>query len=140
MIYKFTACGHSNILGTHKTTLEFTKDENVSLRGDCIIGVKAEFDLEKLKEFIKQNESKKIAIKIQTISKNKKNKEIQEIIFAEINPNFHDNTEFVIRKTNFISERTFAINSNKAAFELKRDLIRHLGKNENKISVIIENK
>lgn len=133
MKYKFNAYGHANILGTHKTTLEFTKDREVSLRGDCIIGVKADFELEKLMEFIKKSKSNNISI---TISSSK----IHETILAAINPDFSDGRELVVRKTNFISERTFATSSNKAAFELKRELVAFLKEKGNKITVIIENK
>ena len=133
MIYKFKAYGHENILANHKTTLEFTKDENITLNGDCIVGIKADFELSKLKEFIKNFKKNKISI---TISNNK----IHETILAEINPNFNDDKELVIRKTDFVSERTFAINSNKAAFELKRNLIGFLKDKKDGISVIIENK
>lgn len=132
MKYKFHAYGHPNILGTHKTTLEFTKDSEVSLNGDCIVGIEADFELGKIKNFIKQSKNNKISI---TISNNK----IHETIFATINPNFNDNAEFVIRKTNFISKRTFATSSNKAAFELNRMLIAYLKEKKNKIAVIIEN-
>ena len=137
MLYKFNACGHPNILATHKTTLEFTKDKEVSLKGDCIVGVNADFELSELKQFIKKLKNNKITITIKTIKKNNK---IEETITAEVNKNFNDNHEFVIRKTDFVSERTFAIKSNKAAFELNRDLIRFLREYRNKISVIIENK
>ena len=137
MLYKFNACGHPNILATHKTTLEFTKDKEVSLKGDCIVGVNADFELSELKQFIKKLKNNKITITIKPISKFKK---FKETILAEINPKFQDDMEFVIRKTDFVSERTFAIKSNKAAFELNRDLIRFLREYKNKISVIIENK
>jgi hypothetical protein len=98
MTYKFNAYGHPNILATHKTTLEFTKDNELSLKGDCIVGVKADFELKEIKQFIKNSKNKKISITIKTISKNKKYKKIQETIIAEINPNFDDDREFVIRK------------------------------------------
>lgn len=137
MIYKFNAYGHPNILGTHKTTLEFTKDEAVSLKGDCIVGVNADFDLDRLRDFIKKSNNKNITITIKPVTKLAK---IKEKITAQINPEFSHNKEFVIRKTDFASERTFAINSNKAAFELNRDLINYLKEKKNKISVIIENK
>ena len=136
MQYEFHAYGHPNITGKHKTTLEFTKDKEVSLKGDCIIGVNADFKLEKLKKFIKKVKSNKITIKIETIS----NKKIKEKINAELNPSFNSSKEFVIRKTNFVSERTFAIKANKAAFELNKDLISLLKEKKNRISVIIENK
>lgn len=136
MIYKFHAYGHPNILGTHRTTLEFTKDKELSLKGDCIIGVNADFELGKIRDFIKNSINKKIAITIQTIN----NKKIKEKINAELNPSFNDDNEIVIRKTDFVSERTLAIKANKVAFELNRDLIDYLKEKKNKIAVIIENK
>ena len=106
-----------------------------------------------LKKFIETLKSNnKVTITIQPIikktnnikiinNKNKtKNKDITEKITAEINPSFNSDEEMVIRKTDFVSERTFAINADKAAFELNKDLIGFLKGKENNISVIIENK
>ena len=138
MIYKFSAYGHPNILATHKTTLEFTKDEELSLKGDCIVGIKADFDLKELVDLIRnsnKNNDKKVTIKIMS-----KNKKIQEKMYAELNPSFNHNKELVIRKSDFVSDRTLAISSNKAAFDLNRDLIDFLRDKKNKVSVIIENK
>ena len=135
MIYKFHAYGHPNILGTHKTTLEFTKDSELSVKGDCIAGVKADFELGKLQDFIKKSDNKKITITIETADKT-----IKENIIAELNPNFNDDNELVIRKTDFISERTLATKADKAAFELNKDLMSFLKEKKNKVSVIIENK
>ena len=143
MKYSFNCYGHKSITAKHKTTLEFTKDSEMGLGGDCIIGVKVDFSLPQLKKFIKSvSNNKKITIIIETINNknNINNNKIIEIINAEINPNFNSNEEMVIRKTDFISERTFAIRANKAAFELGRDLVEFLKGKENKIKVIIENK
>mgnify|MGYP001617782560 CR=1 FL=1 len=137
MQYKFNAYGHPNILGMHKTTLEFTKDNELSLNGDCIVGVNADFELKEIKNFIENSNNKKISITIKTISKNKK---IKDMILAELNLNFSDEKELVIRKTDFVSERTFATKANKAAFDLGRDLIGFLKEKKNKVSIIIENR
>ena len=59
MKYSFHAFGHKNLLGTHKNTLEFTKDKNLTLKGDCIVGVNADFDAGELKNFIKNCPNKK---------------------------------------------------------------------------------
>lgn len=134
MIYKFHAFGHPNILGTHKTTLEFTKDKELTRNGNCIIGVDADFDLNELKEFIKKSKLK-IIITIET--PDQKNK---ETIKAELNPSFNHNSELVIRKTDFLSDRTLATKANKAAFEINKELIRFLKEKKNKIVVLIQNK
>ena len=134
MIYRFHAYGHPNVLAKHKTTLEFTKDGELSLEGDCIVGVNADFELNKLKEFIKKSRTNKITITIST------NKKTHEKINATINPDFNSDKELVIRKTYFISERTFAINADKAAVGLNKHLIESLKEENSKISVVIEDK
>lgn len=132
MIYKFHAYGHQNILATHKTTLEFTKDSELTLNGDCIVGVKADFDLNKIRKFIKKIKNRKITITIEAI-----NKKVHEKITAEVNPSFNSNKELVIRKTDFLSERTFAMKANKAAFEMKRELVNALKEKGTEISIIM---
>lgn len=134
---QFIAYGHPNILGMHKTTLEFTKDSEVSLRGNCIVGVNAELDLVKIKKFIKSAKNKKIAMTIEAISNQKSNKKIKDTIYAEINPNFSSDREFVVRKTDFLSERTFASGADKSAFELDRRLIGFLKEKKNKVMVTL---
>ena len=129
MKYAFKAWGHQNILATHKTTLEFTKDREVSFRGDCIVGIKADFELSKLKEFAKSGSKIKITIKSANLT---------EVIFAEVNPDFDDDKELVIRKTDFNSKRTFAIKSDKAAFDLDRNFVGHLKKENDKIYISLE--
>jgi len=137
MRYSFTCYGHENITSKHKTTLEFTKDREMGLKGDCIVGVKADFSLIQLKKFIKSLNNNKITITIQTINNNFKNK-IVEKIHAEINPNFNSDREMVIRKTDFVSDRTFAIRANKAAFELNRTLVKNISNGKQKITVLFD--
>jgi len=147
MEYSFTCYGHENITAKHKTTLEFTKDKDMGLEGDCIVGTKADFSLLQLKKFIKKLNNNKITITIQIIKKihNKnvekneiKNNIIIEKINAEINPGFNSDKEIVIRKADFISDRTFAIKANKAGFELNKDLIISLKEKKHKMKVIVE--
>lgn len=106
---KFTAYGHPNITSTHRNTFEFTKDEDVTKTGDCIVGVKADFSLKELKELLNYQR-----IKISIIVDN----EVEEIL-ATPNKTFDSNQEMVIRKTDFASDRTFAIKADKASVDLK---------------------
>ena len=134
MIYKFNAFGHPSVLARHRTTFEFTKDSGLSLRGDCIVGVKADFDLSRIKKLVKNSPNKGIKITIETV--NKKDK-ITDSIYAEINADFDSDNEMVIRKTGFLSRRTFAVNASKAAFELNKNLADFLRIKGNKIKVTI---
>jgi uncharacterized protein len=126
--YSFFCFGHSNILGTHSKTLEFTKDEHLTLDGDCIIGIKANFEFFKLKKFI----SDKNKIKITIICDN-----IQDELDCLINSDFNDSHEIVIRKSEFNSKRTLGIRSSKGSSDLNRLLIDKMKKPEVLIKVIL---
>ena len=139
-MYKFKAYGHENITARHKTTLEFIKDGDLSLKGDCIVGVRAYFDLKGIKKFINNLKDNQVAIIIKTIPVNKNQKTILEKIKAEINPDFNSNDELVIRKTDFISERTFAIKADKAAFELNKNVVNILKDKKSRVAVSIESR
>ncbi|MEM2131517.1 MAG: DUF371 domain-containing protein, partial [Candidatus Woesearchaeota archaeon] len=49
----FNFSGHENLLGNHKNSFEFTKEKELTKRGNCIIGVMADFDYKKVKDFCK---------------------------------------------------------------------------------------
>ncbi len=116
MEYKFRAYGHENITSKHKNTFEFTKDSFVTKTGDCIVGVKADFSLKEIKKFIKSLKSDKIKIIISVDG-------IIEEINAEINKDFNSEHEIVIRKSDFLSERTLAIRADKSAINFKKEII-----------------
>ena len=138
MEYSFNCYGHENITARHKTTLEFTKDRDLSLKGDCIIGVNADFSLPQLKNFIKSIDNNKITIIIETMNNiDKNNNKIIEKINAEINPCFNSDKDIVIRKSDFRDERTLAVKADKAAYELSSELIKNIIGNKQKISILL---
>ena len=142
MQYSFTCFGHRNITSRHRNTLEFTKDKELSLKGDCIIGVGADFSLEGIKKFMEnkiksndkiENAKDKIPIKI-TI----KMDDIAEEINGLINPEFNDAHEIVIRTTGFVSERTLVVGADKAAKDIGKGLMELFRNPANKMTVILE--
>jgi len=128
MRYSFQIKGHENVLATHPTTLEFTKDIELTEKGDCIIGVSSTFDSKKLRKFLKCNK-----IKI-TITADK----IRETITTKPNANFSDDKEIVIRIGTYQSSRTFANDADKASKHLSRELIYYLQNPQNKAIVEVE--
>ncbi|MFH2028408.1 MAG: DUF371 domain-containing protein [Nanoarchaeota archaeon] len=123
---KFTAYGHANITSRHRNTLEFTKDASLTLNGDCIVGVRADFLLKDINFFLRKLKNKKIKMRIRVM-------DIIEEIHFEANPDFDDDTEIVIRKSDFKSKRTLGINADKAANDLNlKDMLQKDGQ---KISV-----
>ena len=127
MSYMFAASGHPNITAKHKTTVEFTRDRHITKKGDCIIAVDTNFNLPKLKKFLS-----KPKVKITITSNN-----IKETLIAEPNSKFSDEKEMVIRTTDFVSHRTFAINADKAACDLKKELIKSLKDPQSKVRITI---
>jgi hypothetical protein len=122
--------GHRNVRSFHTKTIEVTKDPNLTLQGDCIIGVRANkscWDIsDKLKRSLKDDNS---AITIDIIVENK-----SFAINALGNSRLlllsqHD---IVIRKSTFICHRTLAIQCNKASSDIPREMILSLQNPETK--------
>lgn len=111
---KFNIQPHENILATHRNTLEFTKDKHLTRRGNCILGVGANFGKIRLQGKFR------VTIKC---------RDIADSLIAEANPDFNSEYEIVIRKTRFNSSRTLGINSNKSAMDINRELVKCLRKN-----------
>jgi len=135
VIEQIYAFGHENILGTHRTTIELTKENSLSKRGNCIIGVnssKACVDLsQELKNLIKNKEIIKVSIKIG---------DLIDFFYGEGNENLTllDNKDMVFRKSDFICDRTILINCTKSSRELNRDIVKNLKVNGNKFFLIFE--
>ncbi|MDQ3998827.1 MAG: DUF371 domain-containing protein [Thermoproteota archaeon] len=125
-----TFYGHPNIRSLHAKTIEITKDEHLTPRGDCIIGVKANkacADLDQsLKHKLRSNSS---VVKIEIIVGDEsflisgRGDERLSML------NAHD---IVIRKTNFVCPRTMSVLCNKASSDMPRKLVKMLQDQETK--------
>jgi hypothetical protein len=116
--------GHINVQATHRSTVEFTRDTELSRNGDCILVVAADKSLVDFSAEFKAGLKKphaKLTIKIQV-------DDLTEEIHAEGSPHLaliHP-TEMVIRKSDFASDRTLGIHADKAACDLSRELVEKL--------------
>jgi len=114
------AYGHKNILAIHRTTLQITKEERVSRRGDCIIAVSADKSVADLSPEFKENlrkEKAKITVLIEA-------GDSMEVVNAFGSPKLiltHP-TDMVVRKSNYICSRTLAIRADKAAYDMPKKL------------------
>ena len=130
--------GHPNIQSLHLRAIEVTKNPNLTLRGDCIIGVRASKackDLNpSLQRLLKKEDS---VVRLSIITGN---------LFYRLNAFGNsrimllDAQDIVIRKTNFVCSRTLCVNSDKASFDIPREIIRSLQDPERKavLSIYIE--
>lgn len=129
ILEKIHAKGHKNIRSRHRTTLEITKEDHLTPRGDCIIAVSADKGLLDLSNTFKnklKNENSTLEIIV-------KSHGIEEKITAKGHPDLilSHPTDMVVRKSNFICGRTLAINSDKVAIDLDRRLIDRLRRDGN---------
>ena len=124
MIKETIICyGHENVKATHRSTLEITKEDYLTPRGDCIICIKASKALrdldEKIKEALKSGKKVKIRITVDGI--------VDELeAFGDSRLSFESDFSMVIRKSDYVDGRTLAIKANKAAKDIKRELIEKL--------------
>jgi uncharacterized protein len=101
----FKAYGHPNMRSAHRLTFEFTKDKELTPRGDCIIGVNANFRLEDIRPLLK---FPRIRLTIRLGDE-------QKVATAKTNPDFCSDHEIVVRRGIFISDRTLGTDSDLVA-------------------------
>jgi hypothetical protein len=118
------AKGHRNVLAIHPTTLELTKSDGLSRRGDCIIAVSANKAVRDLGADFKEKlrrENARLAILIEAggIVERVNAYGTTRLILAHP-------TEMVVRKSSYVCARTLAVKADKAAADLSRDIIQRL--------------
>ena len=132
------AFGHPNIRSSHPTTIMFTKERQVTKRGDCVVAVAADksvADLSKeFKDALRQPNAK-LTIQLEVDG-------LVGQINASGSPELalnHPN-DLVIRKSEFISDRTLALKAYKSSGDLSRAVVEKL-KNPNQeviLTLIVE--
>jgi uncharacterized protein len=132
-VEKIVAYGHPNIQSIHPTTLMITKDRELSKNGDCVIAVGADKSLVDLspafKEALKRPDAK-LTITLEADG-------LKEQITAEGSPKLTltNPTDIVVRKSDYVSDRTLAIHADKASSDLPRDLVEKLKNPQQKIKI-----
>jgi hypothetical protein len=116
--------GHPHIRGTHPSTFEVTKEENLSLQGDCIIGVGADKGAADLDFTFSRllREDQAILYTILRVGS------CEILVCSQGNAGFtltHP-CDLVWRRSRYIDTRTIGIESDRVAATLPRTLIRLL--------------
>ena len=127
MNFKIKAKGHENVLSLHKSTFEITKDKDLSLSGDCIIGLDIDKSMEDFPKGFKElaNDDTKVIVELKTPNASDTIEGYGHHDLTLSHP-----TDIVCRKSTFVCSRTLMIKSNKAAIDLNRDLIKDLANGE----------
>ena len=127
--------GHPFIQCIHNTTIELTKDNYLTKKGTCILGIKASkacYDLNPLlKKKIRNGEKIDVIIKVDGICDSfygYGNKKLTLLSKKDI----------VFRKSDFICDRTILINCTKSSNELSRNIIKRLVNPNKQFSILFK--
>ena len=119
----FAARGHRNIKATHRTTLEITKEANLTPRGDCIIAVGSEkgaADLNReLVEALKRGAEATLVIEAGGVTETVRGHGDPRITLTHP-------TDIVVRKSLYVDSRTLMVEADKSASDLSRELVEAL--------------
>ena len=124
MNFRFHARGHPAVLSTHPTTLELTKEADLSKNGDCIVAVGSSVGLRDLPEPMKNALSSetcraRLTLKIDLHRFAIEGHGAQGLMLSHP-------TDIVVRKSGFVSDRTLMVHANRAAADLPRSLVQLL--------------
>jgi hypothetical protein len=131
----FTAYGHPNIRATHRSTLEVTTQPTLTLRGDCILGIRATQSPSTIDVAIGpllRRPSSRITTRLSTGA-------VTEEIHGVGSPKLalRNTSSLVWRTSNYIDDRTIAIHCDKAARDIARELISRLQDAQAVLQVVI---
>ena len=128
--------GHKNILSLHKKTIEITKDSQLTVNGDCIVGVNSSLacvDLsENLKKKIRNPDTEIVfTILVDEYSFSIHGKGSEKLTLKHPN-------DIVLRKSAFTCSRTIAIKCDKASDDIPRKMVKKLQNPKTAGKLVIE--
>ena len=127
--------GHENIRATNRTTFEFTKENHLTPRGDCIITVntsKGARDLSPEFKSLAQSSSVEIKMRIRVGA-------LEFLVVGAGDPGleFTHSKDLVGRKSNYLCGRTLMIGSDKAACDFPREFVNALRNPEQRAEITL---
>ncbi len=127
--------GHTNILAEHETTIEFTKEHQLTRNGDCVVAVDCDKACADLPEEFKKKLKSGAKIRIRIRADN-----IEDELTAYGSPKLvlTHTKDIVIRKSDFVDGRTLAVRARKSAKDLSRKLVEKIKNNNSKLEIILE--
>src|SRR2546426_9513456 len=118
--FSFHAFGHPRILSTHPTTIEITRSQNLTIRGDCVIGVKSSHGLgdfpDEMKRLLSNDSGRgRLEMRVRDQVVSIEGRGAKGLTFMDLN-------ETVVGRGGFESERTLMVYSGKAALDIPRQM------------------
>ncbi|MGD0637909.1 MAG: DUF371 domain-containing protein [Nitrososphaerales archaeon] len=116
--------GHPMVRSRHRNTIEVTRDPELTLRGDCIIGVRADKGLADLSGEVRDSimvDGSELTLTFEV--------PLADFVvraFGSSRLSLEDSHEIVLRKSEFVSPRTLAIRADAAAKDIPRGIVEDL--------------
>ncbi|MHA2502733.1 MAG: DUF371 domain-containing protein [Candidatus Kariarchaeaceae archaeon] len=128
------AWGHANVLGNHRTTFQFTTEQHLTPKGDCIIAVRATHAAstlpEELKTHLKTGGQVELKLACGDILLKIRGQGHPDMTFT------HDH-DMVFRRSSHVDGRTVTINTNMTAAQMPRELMELLQSPDQEITLEI---
>ncbi len=111
----------------HRTTMQVTKDREITIRADCVVGVRADKSVRDLSSELKSHLLEGGSVLVGIV--------VGEMEFrfeARGDPRLrliHDR-DSVVRKSDYVDDRTLAIRSSAAARDIPRDMVRGMRRSD----------
>ncbi|MHA1106788.1 MAG: DUF371 domain-containing protein [Promethearchaeota archaeon] len=132
ILEKIVAFGHVNVSCIHNSTIEITKEDYLTNKGTCVLGInssKACSDLDlKLKQKIWNGARIEVVIQVEDF------KDKFHGFGSKSLPLSHK-SDLVFRKSDFICDRTVLINCSKSSSDLNRNLVKSLTSSNKEIKL-----
>ncbi len=129
---EIVAFGHVNVSCIHNSTIEITKENYLTSKGTCVLGInssKACSDLDlKLKQKIWDGARIEVVIQVEDFKDNFHG------FGSKLLPLSHE-SDLVFRKSDFICDRTVLINCSKSSSDLNRNLVKSLTSSNKEIKL-----
>lgn len=132
---KIEAYGHENVRSSHRATFEITKEKRLTKRGDCIIAVGAtkgakDLNLEFREAAKRETTEITIAVEASGVKESVKAMGSSRLSFTH-------STDLVVRKSDYVCDRTVATRADKAARDLSRELVEKLKNPSQKVTITL---
>ena len=121
--FHFRARGHPNVTALHRTTLEITKENWLTKRGDCIVGVSSEASVADLPSWLKDAIRGGATVVVVLCAG-----DVCDSVVGRGDPGLElsDPRRMILRRSTYKEPATLMISSSKAAGDLDRRLVSRL--------------
>ncbi len=126
--FTFTARGHVNVRAKHRTTLEVTREDWLTPRGDCILGVSSEVGAAGLPGWIREAARDPGSVIVMVLCSGG----VCDSVAGRGDPRItlDDPDRIVVRRSTYVDGKTLMVEASKAAAHVRRDLVEHLRRGE----------